>query len=268
MQMRKIIVGWLWRKSRAFTLIELLVVIAIIGILAGMLLPALAKAREKANSARCIANMHQWALALNMYNDDWTEYYPYDGAPGDPCQSVNTNAWFNVLPPYLGQKSLCQLYTALPHSLAPSPRANSIWICPSVTNKAVNPTQASPYYTYALNLCLHEQSTTRVGFRRDRMTAPSITIVFAEEPEDNYPETCGLYDTTTRHTGGSNFVMGDGHVEWVAWNNFCRSGNSAMGPCPTPLGQIQWDQSGVNGDWKAVVPYHWWPFINAGTSGN
>ena len=84
------------------------------------------------------------------------------------------------------------------------------------------------------------------------MTAPSITIVFAEEPEDNYPETCGLYDTTTRHTGGSNFVMGDGHVEWVAWNNFCRSGNSAMGPCPTPLGQIQWDQSGVNGDWKAV----------------
>src|SRR5271163_994773 len=101
----------LWRMSGAFTLIELLVVIAIIGILAGMLLPALAKAREKANNARSVSNEHQWALALNMYNDDWTEYYPYDGSPDSPCASVNTNAWFNVLPPYVGQKSLCTLYS-------------------------------------------------------------------------------------------------------------------------------------------------------------
>src|SRR5260221_3538100 len=93
----------LLRKTRrAFTLIELLVVIAIIGILAGMLLPALNKAREKANAATCVSNMHQWSLALNMYNDDFTEYYPYDGDYNNqPCIPGNTNAWFNVLTPYI-----------------------------------------------------------------------------------------------------------------------------------------------------------------------
>jgi prepilin-type N-terminal cleavage/methylation domain-containing protein/prepilin-type processing-associated H-X9-DG protein len=264
MQMNTLTVAWIGKKIRAFTLIELLVVIAIIGILAGMLLPALAKAREKANAARCIANMHQWALALNMYNDDWSEYYPYDGQPGDPCATGNTNAWFNVLPPYLGQKSLCQLYGATPTPTPPSPRLNSIWICPSVTNKSVNPTKVNSYFTYALSSCLHKQNATHVGFRRDRMTAPSITLIFCEEPEDNFPETNGMYDTTTRHNNGSHFAMGDGHIEWVAHQGFCRTGNTVG--CPAPLGQIMWADSSINGDWKAVVPYHWWPFLNANTS--
>jgi len=269
--MNKLTRAWVGKKIRAFTLIELLVVIAIIGILAGMLLPALARAREKANAARCVSNMHQWALAISMYNDDWSDYYPYDGggAGSGPCDTINTQAWFNVLTPYIGQNSLCYLYSAAQTDTSkyPTPQNPSIWVCPSATNKNPSVQLHNPVFYYALNTCLHMEGSTKVGFRRDRMVAPGNTIVFCEEPEDNFSETNGKYDTTTRHSGGSNFVLGDGHVEWIPWSQFCRLGNQANGNCPPPFGSIQWDASAVqDGDWQAGILWHWWPFINANTS--
>ena len=65
----------------AFTLIELLVVIAIIAILASLLLPALARAKQAAHSAVCKSNLHQWGLALQMYLGDFGKYPPYSMWP-------------------------------------------------------------------------------------------------------------------------------------------------------------------------------------------
>src|SRR5258706_13983942 len=73
-------------QQRAFTLIELLVVIAIIGILAALLLPVLAGAKERARRANCKNSQRQFILAAHLYGDDYHQRLP-SGAPNEPIQA-------------------------------------------------------------------------------------------------------------------------------------------------------------------------------------
>jgi len=74
-------------KRRGFTLIELLVVIAIIAILAAILFPVFAKAREKARQASCTSNVKQLALGALMYIQDYDEQYPFWNGQGPTCDA-------------------------------------------------------------------------------------------------------------------------------------------------------------------------------------
>ncbi len=108
--MKKLRVSLERTEKRGFTLIELLVVIAIIAILAAILFPVFAKAREKARTASCQSNLKQLALAWTMYTQDYDERQPlWQQTDAGLTNVYNTRMWWSVIYPYIknGQVYQC-----------------------------------------------------------------------------------------------------------------------------------------------------------------
>jgi prepilin-type N-terminal cleavage/methylation domain-containing protein/prepilin-type processing-associated H-X9-DG protein len=193
------------RSRPAFTLIELLVVIAIIAILAAILFPVFAQAREKARTTSCLSNCKQIGLALRMYLDDYSGAYPF--------------SWFG---PY-----------GFDLALYPYTKNKAMWSCPS------NPVPPTPWpgykgtglegvvRSYAMNAGVSTDQRRTPVFETE-IDRPAETIMM-EETSDTYkgkrdpnheiyiPNRSAICQQVpfNIHQGGSNYVFADTHAKWA-----------------------------------------------------
>ncbi len=187
------------RKS-GFTLIELLVVIAIIAILAAILFPVFAKAREKARQTSCASNLKELALAALMYAQDYDEMYPLNAVP-IPGTTNQAYYWFDLMEPYI--------------------KNYQILVCPSHSNIWIggfgftNTLQAS----YAWN-CGYLAGTSLAQVQRPAevqiMMDQLIGDVRSTTVNGGRTNRCNNQRTTwDAHNGGENIAWCDGHVKWM-----------------------------------------------------
>jgi len=189
------------RRSPAFTLIELLVVIAIIAILAAILFPVFAQAREKARQTSCLSNMKQIGMGLMMYTQDYDETYP--AANMAPVPAINGGG-STVMP--------------IDAQLGPFIKDDQVWACPSDTNPffpgftianfwdgkyANNMIRRS--YGYVIEINTREKNTrdantglaTRIppnGYTLASVDQPADTIGFAEASANTGVGMLGAYN--------------------------------------------------------------------------
>jgi prepilin-type N-terminal cleavage/methylation domain-containing protein/prepilin-type processing-associated H-X9-DG protein len=222
------------RKS-GFTLIELLVVIAIIAILAAILFPVFAQAREKARAISCLSNMKQTMLGEMMYMQDYDETHSWTWG-WDPSWIP----WHQQIDPYVKNKQM--------------------WKCPDDAwghgQDAVDNTKPATPVSYSQNFRWPEGNwgwgsnsysflMSPVASAEAAITSPATTIFVAERPNWYHQWSAGWatevfhdYDEfnmkgggATRHSEGGNYAFSDGHTKWMRKDQTTRPvGNQTTDP--------------------------------------
>lgn len=224
---------------RGFTLIELLVVIAIIGILASILFPVFARARENARRSACLSNMKQIGLGIMQYLQDYDDIYPLtysniNGSANGYQDDGRNRGWAYNLQPYLKSTQILQ---------CPSDSAGPPAV--ALTDTTGHTTLGYTDYGYNRNLgngAIISPATAPVIVNAARLTFSSNTVMLTEIPgtagggstsgasvlggDNGGPSNPavpalakGRYDSTgvgavQRHLEGSNLAFADGHAKW------------------------------------------------------
>jgi prepilin-type N-terminal cleavage/methylation domain-containing protein len=259
------------RLRMAFTLIELLVVIAIIAILAAILFPVFAQARDAARKASCISNCKQIGTAVMMYTQDHDESYYWQSA-WDQQDDWGAGPW--------GASFMSYIRWPVRHM--PYIKNTGVFLCPSDKNRnrgvGASGGGAVPYpVSYGTNLMLMTYTTGPVTLAQIQKPAEKIFIAEALTPfaccEDwnveyfraaNYVgnengwsfgtmrnnvgagNALGTTDqqmsSLTRHQLGNVIIFCDGHVKWTRWNRV----SDSKAPAPTAEQQKWWDMVNPN----------------------
>jgi prepilin-type N-terminal cleavage/methylation domain-containing protein len=251
------------KKFQGFTLIELLVVIAIIAILAAILFPVFAQAREKARQASCLSNCKQVGLGLNMYLQDFDERMPFCISCAAPEPARGTTPQL-LLEPYI--------------------KNAGVWACPSsmregscvydATQDVARPGQCCAWKfpksfvgkTYP-NIGSNERIIVNLGctffnqpVKLSSLVAPAETIAFSDSSwfstcggaRSIWSNECGVWcnidrirGRNIRHLKGSVVIFADGHAKWLTGQYMAQNCGQLFDPSRQDTRTV-WQARGVS----------------------